>query len=199
MKMIIGCDEVGTGALAGPLFVCGIRASEGWSLDGLYDSKKLSAKKRLIMSDKLEKLISTNEISWALAGRSNTIIDQLGMAAALKDAYVEIFHQLYQPDSTIIVDGNLTFDNLGVDAYNLQSLVKADTKVPQVMAASILAKVYRDGKMKLLHKDYPMYDWEHNVGYGVASHLKALAQHGPCPLHRFSYYPIKKVGDLPIV
>jgi ribonuclease HII len=199
MKIIIGCDEVGTGVLAGPLFVCGVRAPEGWSLEGLKDSKKLTSKKRAIMADKLEKLISNNEITWALAGRPNTTIDQLGMAAALKDAYVEVFHQLHQPDSIIIVDGKLKFDNLGVDAYHLESIVKADNKVPQVMAASILAKVYRDGKMKLLHKDYPMYGWESNVGYGAASHLKALDQYGPCPLHRFSYYPIKKAGDLPIV
>jgi ribonuclease HII len=186
-KIIIGCDECGTGALAGPLFVCGVRAPEGWSLEGLNDSKKLSPKKRAVMCDKLEKLISDNEITWALAGRSNIIIDQLGMAAALKDAYVEVFHQLYQPDSLIIVDGNLKFDNLGVDAYNLQSLIKADTKVPQVMAASILAKVYRDSKMKLLHKDYSMYDWENNVGYLTPIHIEAIKKYGLSPLHRKSY------------
>lgn len=190
----VGCDEVGYGCLAGPLVVVGVRAPKDWKIDGLNDSKKLSPKKRETMSAKLEKLIISGDITWALAERSNTIIDKLGVAVALKDAYVEVFHQLYQPDSLIISDGILKFDNLGVDAYDKISVVKADTKIPQVMAASILAKVYRDSKMKLLHKTYPNYGWDHNVGYGAKDHLQAIEKHGPCPLHRFSYAPMRNMN-----
>jgi ribonuclease HII len=186
-SFIVGCDECGTGSWAGPLVVVAVRAPKDWSLGGLNDSKKLSAKKREAMSVKLEKLIADGEISWALAERSNTVIDTIGLGVALKSAYVETFQQLYQAETLIIVDGNLKFDGLVPDDYNLTSIVKADTTVPQVMAASILAKVYRDSKMKILHKLHPEYGWDSNVGYGAKAHFNALKQYGYSPLHRMSY------------
>jgi ribonuclease HII len=191
---IVGCDECGYGPLAGPLVVCGVRASKDWSLAGLNDSKKLSEKRRLVMGDKLSDLISKNEITFWLAERSNVQIDKTGVAFALKDAYVEVFHKLYQEDSLIISDGILKFDNLGVDAYDKVSIIKADTKIPAVMAASILAKNYRDGKMKIFHPLHPQYGWNSNVGYGSKTHLDAIAKHGPCALHRFSYAPMKNMA-----
>jgi ribonuclease HII len=196
----IGCDEVGYGCLAGPLVVVGVRAPKDWALDGLNDSKKLSAKRREAMREKLNKLIGEGAIAWHLAERSNTEIDKVGVAVALKDAYVECFKALYQDDCLIISDGILKFDNLGVDAYDKVSVIKADTKYPAVMAASILAKTYRDEKMHQLHHTYPNYGWDHNVGYGSKDHLVAIDKHGPCPLHRFSYAPmkfIKEVANLP--
>jgi ribonuclease HII len=192
-SFIVGADEVGYGALAGPLVVCGVRAPKDWSLDGLNDSKKLSEKKRLVMGEKLSELISNNEISFHLAERSSIKIDSVGVAVALKDSYVEIFHKLYQEDSLIITDGILKFDNLGVDAYDKLSLVKADSKIQAVMAASIIAKNYRDGKMKMLHHLHPQFDWASNVGYGSKIHLEAIQEHGPSPLHRFSYAPMKNM------
>lgn len=190
-KYIIGCDEVGYGCLAGPLVVVGVRAASDWNLEGLNDSKKLTPKKREVMRAKLNNLIEKGEITWHLAERSNTQIDKVGVAVALKDAYVENFHKLHQPESLIISDGILKFDNLGVDAYDKQSIIKADTKIPAVMAASILAKTYRDDKMKVLHHLHPQYKWDHNVGYGSKDHLEAISAHGPCPLHRFSYAPMR--------
>jgi ribonuclease HII len=194
-SMIVGADECGYGALAGELVVCAVKAPREWFISGLNDSKKLSAQRRQMMSDQLEKLIIAGEIKWALSKRSNIIIDQLGVVVALKQAYVECFQQLTDSDSLIIVDGNLKFDNLGFDTSNLQSLIKADTTVSQVMAASILGKVYRDHKMRLLHHDYPVYGWDRNVGYPTAQHLIALNQHGPSPLHRFSYAPVQKAAN----
>lgn len=194
--IIIGADEVGYGSLAGPLVVGGVRAPKGWMLEGLNDSKKLSAKKREVMRDKLMKLISDKEISWHLAERSNLEIDKVGVAVALKNSYIEIFHKLYEDDCLIITDGILKFDNLGVDAYDKISVIKADSKFPTVMAASILAKTYRDEKMKQLHNTYPNYGWDHNVGYGAKDHLEAIAKIGPCPLHRFSYAPMKNMKQL---
>jgi len=191
---IVGCDECGYGPLAGPLVVCGVRASKDWSLAGLNDSKKLSEKRRLVMGDKLSDLISKNEITFWLAERSNVQIDKTGVAFALKDAYVEVFHKLYQEDSLIISDGILKFDNLGVDVYDKVSIIKADTKIPAVMAASIIAKNYRDGKMKIFHPLHPQYGWDSNVGYGSKTHLDAIAKHGPCALHRFSYAPMKNMA-----
>lgn len=188
---IIGCDEVGYGCLAGPLVVVGVRAPTDWKLEGLNDSKKLSAKKREAMLLPLMKLAGSKEISYHLAERSNEQIDKMGVAAALKDAYVEVFHALYQTDSLIIIDGILKFDNLGVDAYDKQSVIKADAKYPAVMAASIIAKTYRDDLMHKLHFKYPNYGWDHNVGYPAEDHRAAIEKYGPCPLHRMSYAPMK--------
>lgn len=192
-SFIIGADEVGYGSLAGPLVVVGVRAPYAWSLAGLNDSKKLSLKKREQMRDKLSALIEKKEITWHLAERSNVYIDQVGVAVALKESYVEIFHALYSPDSLIITDGILKFDGMGVDGYNKISMIKADTKVPHVMAASILAKTYRDNKMKIMHLYHPQYGWDSNVGYGAKVHLDAIAQHGPCEMHRYSYAPMKNM------
>ena len=189
---IIGVDECGTGSLAGPILVCGIRAPKDWSLTGLNDSKKLSAKKREAMVEQLLPLIKNETIVCHIAERSNHTIDQFGLAATLKDAYVEVFKTLYQDDCLIISDGNLKFDNLGVDGYDKISVVKADAKFPTVMAASILAKVRRDQIMHQYHDLYPNYDFLNNVGYGSAKHLKAIAEYGPCYLHRMSYKPMRK-------
>jgi ribonuclease HII len=100
---------------------------------------------------------------------------------------------LYQDDSRIIIDGILKFDNLGVDAYDKVSVIKADAKFPAVMAASIIAKTYRDDKMHKLHHTYPNYGWDSNVGYGAKDHLAAIEKHGPSPLHRMSYAPMKNM------
>lgn len=193
----IGCDEVGYGCLAGPLVVVGVRAPKDWALAGLNDSKKLSAKRREAMSEKLVPLIQNKTISWHLAERSSFEIDKVGVALALKSAYVECFRALYSPDSLIISDGILKFDNLGVDDYDKVSVIKADTKHPTVMAASILAKTYRDGKMHIMHDLHPMYGWDSNVGYGSKDHLEAIAKHGPCSLHRYSYAPMKNMATKP--
>lgn len=197
---IIGADEVGYGSLAGPLVVVGVKAPKDWSLEGLNDSKKLkksSEKKLYQVGDKLRELISNKEIEWHLAERTNLEIDKIGVYNALKDCYVEIFHKLYSDDSLIITDGNLKFDNLGVDAYDKISLIKADAQVPHCMAASILAKTYRDPKMKFLHISYPVYGWDENMGYWRQDHVSAIEKHGPSPLHRMSYAPMKNMISNP--
>jgi len=194
-KIIIGCDEVGYGSVAGSVVVCGVRAAAGWTLEGLNDSKKLSEKKRNLMRSKLEKDADNGIISFHIAERSSKIIDELGIAVALKDAYAECFKILdynFDDNCQIIVDGNMKFNNINPEDHDIKSIVKADTKIPTVMAASILAKTYRDGIMKELHKQFPMYDWDKNVGYGTYLHLEGLKNYGPCHLHRFSYAPVNK-------
>src|SRR5574338_470323 len=125
--LVVGCDEVGYGCLAGSLVVCGVLAEKNWRIDGLADSKKLSEKKRLLMRDKLNKLIDKEEIWFHMAERSNTLIDKVGVAVALKDAYIECMINLDEyKEYLIITDGILKFDNLGVDEYNIMSMVKAD-------------------------------------------------------------------------
>ena len=138
-------------------------------------------------------LVQNKVINYHLAERSNDYIDKVGVAVALKEAYVECFHALYQNDCLIISDGILKFDNLGVETYDKISIIKADTKFPAVMAASIIAKTWRDDKMHTLHHVYPAYGWDHNVGYGSKDHLQAIHAVGPCPLHRMSYAPMRNM------
>lgn len=195
-NFFIGCDEVGYGCLAGPLTVCGVMAPKTWALDGLNDSKKLSPKRREEMRTKLKTAADNGDIKYYIAERSSADIDKFGVSSMLKSAYIECFTSFSQAKETLIItDGILKFDNLDVDDYNIVSLIKADTLVPSVMAASILAKTHRDALMKTFHKSYPQYNWESNVGYGSPDHLKAMRQFGLSPLHRRSY-KVKTLLDL---
>lgn len=191
----IGADEVGYGSLAGPLVIVGVRAPKDWKFEGLNDSKKLTKLQREKMRDKLNKLIEDKVITFHLAERTNVQIDKWGVAVAMKDCYIEIFHKLYQDDSLIITDGILKFDNLGVDAYDKVSLIKGDGHIPHIMAASILAKTYRDKWMKDVgHAHYPQYGWDSNAGYWRKDHVAAIEKYGPSPLHRWSYDPVKSMN-----
>lgn len=178
---IIGCDEVGTGSAVGCLCVAGVRADSDWTLSGLADSKQLSEKKRNLIRDKL---LSTNQISYCIVEKSHQDIDKLGLAAALKQAYIELIGKLYSDNCQIIVDGNLKFAESN---YPITSIVKADTYIPTVMAASILAKTHRDAVIKQYSNQYPMYGLDKNVGYLTAQHIQAIKKYGLSEIHRKSY------------
>lgn len=190
-KYIIGCDENGWGAIFSILVVSGIRAPIDWKMDGLNDSKKLTPKRRQELRDKLYIAAENKEISFYIAERTSLQIDEFGCYNVLKDAYVEVFRALYQEGDKIIVDGNLKFDGLGVDDLDIESVIKGDSKFPAISAASIIGKVYRDGKMEDLHKDYPLYDLNNSHGYPSPKHKSALEKYGYTELHRKSYQPIK--------
>ena len=163
---IVGADECGWGAVAGPLVVCGVKAPKDWSIPGLNDSKKFKvAENREAMCYKLFKLIDNGIITCHIAERTNDIIDKNGPYPTLKDCYVEIFHTLYCKDSLIIADGNMKFDGLGVDHYDKVSEPKADGKYPAVMAASIIGKTYRDHLMTILHD---------KIRYMIGKRIKAI-------------------------
>jgi ribonuclease HII len=158
----------------------------------LNDSKKLTQTKRTKLSSELLDLANQNIISFHIAERSNLIIDSLGMYQALKDAYLEVFDKLADSSTKIICDGNLKFDT----TLSYTSEPKADTKYSQVMAASIIGKVYRDKMIVKLHDQYPNYNWDNNKGYPSKDHLQALKTYGVSPLHRTSYKPIKDLLKL---
>lgn len=186
---IIGSDEVGLGSIAGIICVGAVKAPKNWSIPGLNDSKKLSPRRREIMRDKLLESSQKKDIQFHIAERTNKEIDTFGLAPMLKACYIECFKQLYSDNSLIICDGTLKFDGLGIDSFDKVSIIKADTMVSLVMAASILAKTYRDAKMRKLHNDFPMYNWIKNMGYYGSNqiHLNAIKEYGFSPYHRLSY------------
>ena len=171
--LLLGIDEAGRGCLAGPLCVAGVILHK--SIDGLADSKKLSIKKRNTL---FEKIISnsTHKIIFTDA----KTIDEIGLSKAIKNSLIAITTSLKYDKA--IFDGNTT---LGVS--NLEWMIKADTKVAEVSAASILAKVSRDRYMLEVDKEFPIYQFAKHKGYGTKLHRELIREHGYIQEHRKSF------------
>jgi ribonuclease HII len=198
---VIGADDVGTGALAGPVCVCAILAPKSWQLDGLNDSKKLSKKRREEMRGVIGDAYERGEIGFAIAERCNLHIDHYGIAQCLQDAFSEAIGAMVskaitdlKTSSYLIIDGARPKGEPPANMTDVRWLPKADNFVPQVMAASILAKCYRDEKMAILGQLHPEYKWDENSGYGTKDHKAALKKVGTSLLHRFSYEPMKSMA-----
>lgn len=172
-KPLCGIDEAGRGPLAGSLVIAGVVLIG--SVEGLMDSKKLSEKRREAL---YEAIIQNSR--YHIAVFSALQIDQMGISKCLRLGLEQI--QRHLSDCTYLYDGNTTF---GVQ--NLQTMVKADDKVAEVSAASILAKVTRDREMIALSKQYPHYGFEKHKGYGTKAHIQALREYDRCEVHRKSF------------
>ena len=171
--MLCGIDEAGRGSLAGPLVVAGAILKE--PMDGLKDSKILCAKTR----EKLFELLQEKAL-FRILFYDNETVDSKGLSLCLRDAIQTI--KTHFSEDEILMDGNCSFGVSGI-----QTMDKADAKVAQVSAASVLAKVSRDRFMDEMALIYPQYGFEKHKGYGSASHIKAIQTHGYSPLHRKSF------------
>ncbi|MBV5320453.1 MAG: ribonuclease HII [Sulfuricurvum sp.] len=171
--VLCGIDEAGRGPLAGPLTIAGVILRH--PIEGLNDSKKLTEKKR----EELFEIIIQNS-DYHIARFSAEQIDDLGLSACLAAGLREIMSTLGEAD--YLYDGNSKF---GVS--DLRTMVKADATIPEVSAASILAKVTRDREMVKLAPLYPKYGFEGHKGYGSASHIEAIRLYGHCEIHRKSF------------
>lgn len=186
--MILGIDEVGRGAWAGPLVV-GAVVLGGVPIDGLTDSKKLTAKKRRILAKEIKEKATSIGLGWVSA----ETIDKVGLSEALKMATKLAVKDIDVQYDEIIIDGTIKL----LDDSRVTTMKQADLLVPSVSAASIIAKVARDYYMsEVIHKDYPQYGFNKHVGYGTAAHSSALITHGPIDLHRLSFAPVKKALGL---
>ncbi len=184
---ILGIDEVGRGPWAGPLVVGACVLGDA-QIEGLTDSKKLTAKKREALAPIIREKASVG-LGWISAKE----LDKIGMTAALCKACREAVKQIHVPFHEIVIDGTINFLRDTPLASHVQVLTKADLLVPEVSAASIVAKVARDEYMHKLAKKYPGYGFEKHVGYGTAAHRKALEELGVCPEHRKSFKPIAEL------
>jgi len=172
-KPLCGIDEAGRGPLAGSLVIAGVVLKN--HVNGLMDSKKLTEKKR----EELYNLIVDNS-NYHIVSFSAGDIDEFGISKCLNKGLIDI--QNYFQDVDFLFDGNCSF---GVD--NITTMVKADSKVEEVSAASILAKVTHDREMIEMSKEFPEYGFERHKGYGTKAHTEALLKHGRCKVHRKTF------------
>jgi ribonuclease HII len=177
-QLIAGVDEVGRGALAGPLTVAAVVLPIEPLIEGLNDSKLLSAARR----EEIAAIVRSVAVGVGVAHVSAAEIDTLGITGALRRAIALAVSRLETPPDHVVLDGL----PLGV-VENETAIVKADAKVAAVAAASIVAKVTRDALMRSLSAEHPKYGFHINKGYGTSEHIAAILRHGPSAVHRRSF------------
>ena len=181
---LAGVDEVGRGPLAGAVFAAAVILDPFSKIDGLRDSKQLSAKRREI----LDVLIREQAISFCIARAEVDEIDEINILQASLLAMQRAVKGLSPAPDFVLVDGNRT---PGFDCPS-DWLVKGDTRSDVIKAAAIIAKVARDKEMQALDSHYPVYGLARHKGYPTAFHLAALQEHGPSPIHRMSFAPCRQ-------
>lgn len=178
-----GVDEAGRGPLAGPVFAAAVILDPAVPINGLRDSKKLSAHRR----DELATLIKAHALAWSVAQCSEAEIDSLNILQATMLAMRRAVEGLPVLPRLALIDGN----RCPVMPVASQAIVKGDNLVPAISAASILAKTARDAALDELHQRFPHYAFDQHKGYPTALHLERLRQHGVSPVHRRSYAPVR--------
>ncbi len=185
--MIVGIDEVGRGPWAGPLVVGAVVLGDT-DIEGLTDSKKLSAKRRKQLAKEIYDNAAAVGLGWVHAHE----LDEIGMKASLVEATKRAVTQITVPYHEIIIDGTVNFLEDTNKGLYVTTMKKADLLVASVSAASIVAKVARDAYMAEQAAVYPKYGFESHVGYGTAKHIAAIDKFGVTPLHRLSFAPLRK-------
>ncbi len=184
--LIAGVDEVGRGALAGPVTVAAVVLDPARPVKGLDDSKRLTpAKRRLLAAEIREKAVC-----WALAHRGPAEIDRINILEATRNAMLEAVRSLRRTPGLVVVDA-LVLPGLALEQ---RAEFHADARYLCVAAASIVAKVARDETMARLAADSPGYGWERNKGYPTPGHLAALRLLGPSKHHRRTFKPLRVLG-----
>lgn len=197
--ILLGTDEVGRGCLAGPVVAAAVHLSDiaedsdlAALLTSLDDSKKMAVSKREEISEVLK-----SKCRYAIAEASVEEIDQLNILHASLLAMKRALAELGPPPGTVIlVDGNKTISEV---RFRQIAVIGGDALSASIAAASVLAKVYRDGLMKKLHEEFPMYRWDSNKGYGSKDHRDAINEHGLTSWHRKSFCAKLQVEQLSLL
>jgi len=178
--LIAGVDEVGRGAWAGPIVAAAVILD--CKIEGLKDSKLLSKKGR----ERLDPIIKDSSLCWNIAEVSNIDIDQIGIAEANRLVMRRAIEGLKIIPDKVMIDGFSCHTNIDEEV-----IIGGDALIPEISAASIIAKVYRDNLMRDYHLKDSKYGYDKHVGYGTKYHINMLKLYGPSLFHRFSYAPIK--------
>jgi ribonuclease HII len=177
-----GCDEAGRGAAAAEVYVAAVILNPDHMIEGLADSKKLSACRRDILNEE----IRLHALSWSIDKASVEEVERFNVLQATLLAMKRAVEGLKVRPDRVLVDGNRK-PNLKIP---VEAIVKGDAKIPAISAASILAKVARDRAMAEYHHLYPEYGFDIHKGYLTRRHIEALRKHGPCPIHRKSFFGV---------
>lgn len=183
--IVCGVDEAGRGPLAGPVFAAAVILDPRRPIEGLRDSKKLTEARR----DELAPLIKEQALAWAIAECSCEEIDTLNILHATMLAMRRAVEALSTLPTIALIDGNRC-PPMDIKAH---AVVEGDDKVHAISAASILAKTARDAALVRLHAQYPQYCFDQHKGYSTALHLERLRLHGPSPVHRRSFGPVREL------
>ncbi len=180
---IAGIDEVGRGPLAGPVLAACVILPQGFDLAGINDSKKLSERQR----ERAEARIRAEAAAIGIGSVEPDTIDRINILQATHEAMRLAYAQIVPPPDFVLIDG---LPVRGFPCTNALALVQGDSRSVSIAAASIVAKVARDRLMQAYDLVYPEYGFAGHKGYGSAKHLAALAEFGPCPIHRRSFAPV---------
>jgi len=184
-QRIAGLDEAGRGSLFGPVVAAAVILNPRRRIVGLDDSKKLTPERR----HELAPRIREHSLAWAVAEIEASRIDAWNIYQASRQAMMAAVSQLFPLPDYLLLDA------IEIDLpIEQRALIHGDARSVSIAAASILAKVERDNRMLEYDELYPQYGFAQNKGYGTPEHLEALQRHGPTPLHRFSYAPVREAG-----
>ena len=179
--IICGADEAGRGPLAGPVTAAAVVLSPDFPVEILNDSKKMTEKER----DEAAIIIRQKAVAWAIVSQSHAVIDRINILQAsllaMKMAYEKVSRIVHV--DTLLVDGNKRPDV----SVRCHALVKGDQKIPEIMAASILAKTERDRIMKLCDRKWPQYGYAKHKGYPTKEHIAMIEKFGPSPIERKTF------------
>ena len=184
-KIIAGVDEVGRGSLIGPVYAAAVILNKKVDTKKLKDSKKLSKKNR----EKLDDYLKKNCI-WAIGSASLKEIEKHNILSASLLAMKRAIKKLKRKPQLVLIDGNKLPI---IDNYNLKNIIKGDQKIPEISAASIIAKVSRDRLVTKMSKKYKNYFWEKNSGYGTKDHIRAIKKFGITKHHRKTFQPVHNI------
>ena len=185
--LVAGVDEVGRGAIAGPVLCAAVILTENCLIEGLADSKALNVKTR----QKLDLEIKRYSLCWAIGTASVKEIEQINILQATLLGMKRAVELLDPQPQKLLVDG-IHLPEVNISA---QAIIKGDSKIAAISAASIVAKVARDKIMGNYSTKFPQYGFERHVGYATKFHLDALRQYGACKIHRHSFEPIRSMTN----